>query len=238
MRRIRVNGAIYDTLIDGDMSLMLYDDLATLAEGVVSVAIESGKKITPIYFYDAYRALDELDEALYDVVTYIGGNFDFKYPEKQTFTFASPEAKWFKVMNDHLEQATQKIRAFLLKLGSIYYMDEKSRFLLSPIDHFASSNGYFPMIKNNYQGDKIEQESLIFTRTVLLMPERDQPINVTNELKLHFFSENIRELSVRERLESEGIESLKRLDIVRKKMEDYLMENVTIKELFPCRVVL
>jgi len=30
-----------------EMSVMMYDDLATLAEGVISTAIESGKKITP-----------------------------------------------------------------------------------------------------------------------------------------------------------------------------------------------
>jgi len=84
-----------------EMSVMMYDDLATLTEGVISTAIESGKKITPIYFYDAYRALDELDEALYDVVTYFRGNFDFSYPENKTFQFTSSETKWLKVMNNH-----------------------------------------------------------------------------------------------------------------------------------------
>ncbi|MGZ9267472.1 MAG: hypothetical protein ACXW33_10245, partial [Sulfuricurvum sp.] len=166
-----------DEKIFDKMSVMMYDDLATLTEGVISTAIESGKKITPIYFYDAYRALDELNEALDDVLEYIGGNFDFQYPKNQTFPFASPEAKWVKVMNDHLEQATQKTRAFLLELGSIYCMDEKSRFLLSPMERFYSRDGYHRMMKNDYQGDKIEQEPLIFIRTVLLMPEFDQPID-------------------------------------------------------------
>jgi len=222
-----------DRKISDEISVMMYDDLATLAEGVISTAIESGKKITPIYFYDAYRALDELDEALYDVVDYISGNFDFEYPKNQTFTFASPEAKWLKVMNDYLEQATQKIRSFLLKLGSIYCVDERSRFLLSPMERFHRRDGYHRMIKDDYQGDKVEQEPLIFTRTVLLMPEFDQPIDKTNQLKLS----NIRE-NIRERLKSEGLKSFYRLDAVRMKMEDYLMENVSIKELFPRRVEL
>jgi len=216
-----------------EMSVMMYDDLATLTEGVISTAIESGKKITPIYFYDAYRALDELDEALYDVVDYISGNFDFEYPKNQTFPFVSPEAKWLKVMNDYLEQATQKIRSFLLKLGSIYCVDERSRFLLSPMERFHSRDGYHRMIKDDYQGDKVEQEPLIFTRTLLLMAEFNQPIDKTNQLKLS----NIRE-NIRERLKSEGLKSFYRLDAVRMKMEDYLMENVSIKELFPRRVEL
>ncbi|MDO9267088.1 MAG: hypothetical protein Q7U00_08420 [Sulfurimonas sp.] len=225
-----------DEKISNEMSVMMYDDLATLAEGVISTAIESGKKITPIYFYDAYRALDELDEALYDVVVYISGNLDFEYPKNQTFTFASPEAKWFYIISEHLEKATRKTKAFLLELGSIYCMDERSRFVMSPICRFASD--YFPMIRNDYQGDKIEEGSLLFTRTVLLMPELDQPIDTTNELKLSIIRENIRELSVRERLRVEGVKSLLRLDVIRKKMEDYLMENISIKELFPRRVVL
>jgi hypothetical protein len=227
-----------DRKISDEISVMMYDDLATLAEGVISTAIESGKKITPIYFYDAYRALDELDEAIYDVVVYISGNFDFEYPKNQIFPFVSPEAKWLKVMNDHLEQATQKTRSFLLKLGSIYCMDERLRFVMSPMERFYSPDGYHWMIRDDYQGDKIEQESLIFTRTILLMLEFDQPIDKTNQLKLSIIRENIRKPSVRERLKSEGLKSFYRLDAVRIKMEDYLMENVSIKELFPRRVEL
>lgn len=141
-------------------------------------------------------------------------------------------------MNEHLKQANQKIRAFLLKLGSIYCMDERSRFLLSPMGRFHSTDGYHWMIRDDYQGDKIEEGSLIFTRTVLLMPEFDQLIDKTNQLKLSNIRENIRESSVRERLKSEGVESLKRLETVRMKMEQYLMENVTMIELFPRREIL
>jgi len=36
-----------DRKISDEISVMMYDDLATLAEGVISTAIESGKKITP-----------------------------------------------------------------------------------------------------------------------------------------------------------------------------------------------
>lgn len=231
-------GRIMDEKIFDKMTVMMYDDLATLTEGVISTAIESGEKITPIYFYDAYRALDELDEALYDVITYFRGDFDFSYPENKTFQFTSSEAKWLKVMNNHLEYAAQKIRAFLLKLGSMYCVDERSRFLLSPMGRFHSPDGYRWMIRDDYQGDKIEQESLVFTRTVLLMPEFDQSINKINQLKLSNIQENIWEPSVREQLKSEGIKSLIRLDAVRMRMEDYLMENVSIKELFPRRVEL